>query len=724
MTFLNPAILWALAAVSIPVIIHIFNLKRTKKIEFSTLMFLKEIQQSKYKKIKLKQLLILLCRIAFVILLVLMFAKPFTKGFLGTTGEKARSSVLIILDDSFSMQSRETSGNTFDNAKAKVTETLNILDPNDEVFFTAVSQVNRLDRNMLYKDVTRLRDTLALLKTSDVTKSMNEVLFFAKEILRSASHSYKEVYIFTDGQKSFIENANVISDGLKPDEQTKLNIVLIGSRTPNNLSVDTLNTVTKIFEKNKPVKIKASVNNHNNFNVLNKSVIISFGSYKDEKAIDIPANSTVDVEFIINPGVTGFAGGFIELIQNEISDDEISSDNKQFFSFFVPEKITLLLVSNFPNDLQYINLALSSSEELMKDSLGNRLSSGSKYFEIKQVSAGELVNENLNNFNAVLIANKSQFSQGESQKLKAHIEGGGGVIIYPGSVSTAESFNSQLMRELDLPLVNGSFGNDNTSYAFDKIDFQHPIFEGIFKQGSNQKNINIESPSVRAGLNLSTGQNSIPLITLNNEKSFLVEYSKGKGRLLLFAVSPDMNSSDYPTKNLFSPITVRSILYLANINNIKPAVTGKDYFIDLNTIERSGDPADNPETDTISITVLNDAKLNDQIYISGTNVLLNLKNKTNFTANYELLRGNILYRFPANFEKPESETTKLDDKALVFYFEDRLKIEANVIKPQETISASILELRTGKDIWHYFLLAALLFIIIEYFLARSLRKSK
>src|SRR5688572_13850489 len=144
MTFLNPAILWALAAVSIPVIIHIFNLKRTKKIEFSTLMFLKEIQQSKYKKIKLKQLLILLCRIAFIILLVMMFAKPFTKGFLGTTGEKARSSVLIILDDSFSMQSRETSGNTFENAKAKVMETLNILDPNDEVFFTTVSQVNRL----------------------------------------------------------------------------------------------------------------------------------------------------------------------------------------------------------------------------------------------------------------------------------------------------------------------------------------------------------------------------------------------------------------------------------------------------------------------------------------------------------------------------------------------------------------------------------------------------
>ena len=72
MTFLNPAILWGLFAVSIPIIIHIFNLKKTRKIEFSTLMFLKEIQETKQKRIKLKQLLILLCRIAFIIFLVLM----------------------------------------------------------------------------------------------------------------------------------------------------------------------------------------------------------------------------------------------------------------------------------------------------------------------------------------------------------------------------------------------------------------------------------------------------------------------------------------------------------------------------------------------------------------------------------------------------------------------------------------------------------------------------
>lgn len=714
MTFLNPAILWALAAVSIPIIIHIFNLKKTKKIEFSTLMFLKEIQQSKYKKIKLKQLLILLCRIAFIILLVLILARPFYRGYLGSSDEKARSSVLIILDDSFSMQSRETSGNSFDIAKAKINETLGILDENDEVFFTTVSRINRLERNMLYKDVNALRDTLGMLKTSDITKNMSEVMFFAKEILKSASHSYKEIYIFTDGQKSFIENPAMLNDAVKineqiKDEQTKLNIIQVSARTPNNISIDTINIITKIFEKNKQVKLKASVNNHNNFNVLNKSVSLNFGSFKDEKVIDIPANSTVDVEFALNPGSAGYAGGNIELSQNEISDDEISADNRQYFSFFVPEIINLLLVSSSSADLDYINLALSSSEELMKDSLGN----SSKYFDIIRVSSTELQSQNLNNYNAVVIVNKPQFTQDESQKLKQHIESGGGVIIYPGGSSLQENYNNVLLKELDIPFINGSYGNENSQLVFDKIDFEHPIFEGIFKQGVDKKNISVESPLIKTGMNLSTGQNAVSLITLNNEKNLLVEYTKGKGRLLLFGIPPDRSNSDYPAKNLFSPITVRSILYLSSINGIKSAVTGKDYFAEINN-----------SSDTAEITSAVNPNLKQSIFISP-NAMLNLNGYTGFTSNYTVSeKGKTLLQFAANFDKIESQTTKLDSRQIKAYMTDRMKIEANVIKPGETISASILELRTGKDIWQYFLILALIMILAEYLLSRSMIKSK
>src|SRR4030095_4679839 len=670
---------------------------------------LKEIQQSKYKKIKLKQLLILLCRIAFVILLVLMFSRPFDRGYLGSQGENARSSVLIILDDSFSMQARDASGNNFENAKKKINEMLGTLNNKDEIFFTTVSQINHVERNMVYKNKSQLSDTLNNLKSSDVSKKLNEVLFFAKEILKSAAHSYKEVYIFTDGQKSFVENENIEGE-FKPDEQTTINFVLIGSRVPNNISLDTINTVTKIYEKNKPVKLKSTINNHNNYNVSNKSIVISFGKYKDEKVIDVPANSSVDVEFSIDPSSAGYRDGSIELIQNEISDDEISGDNKQFFAFYVPSKVSLLLVSSPGTEMGYINLALTSSEELMKDSLGNK----TKYFDIKQISSNGFQSENLDDFDAVVFVNKPEFSRDESDKIKKHIENGGGIIIYPGNSTSVENYNNVLLKDLGVPFINSSFAGDNNSYKFDKIDFDHPIFEGIFKQGANNKNLNIESPAVRSGLNLSAGGNSISLITLNNEKNFLVEYSVGKGRILMFAVSPDMNNSDYPGKNIFSPVTVRSILYLANINGIRPAVTGEDYFINMYNFSGLKD----------SISVVNNADQNEnKIVIGDKQSMINLKPFLENTSVYHITSGQtIFYEFPCGFNKFESQPDKLNYKELSEFTKEKLKLEANIIKPEETISASVLELREGKEIWQYFLILALIFTAIEYFIARSITK--
>jgi hypothetical protein len=94
---------------------------------------------------------------------------------------------------------------------------------------------------------------------------------------------------------------------------TKFNIVLTSDRAGNNISIDTVNTVTKIFEKNKSVKLRATVTNHDNYNVSNKSIVLNYSgskNFRDEKVIDIPASSSVETEFNLNPDVTGYSGGY------------------------------------------------------------------------------------------------------------------------------------------------------------------------------------------------------------------------------------------------------------------------------------------------------------------------------------------------------------------------------------------------------------------------------
>lgn len=715
MTFLNPAILWGLLAVSIPIIIHIFNLKKTKKIEFSTLMFLKEIQQSKYKKIKLKQLLILLCRIAMIILLVMAFARPFETGYLGADG-KARSSVLLILDNSFSMQSREQNGQEFEIAKSKLMETVNLLDEDDEIFFTATSEIDKPNSFNLYKDTGVLKDSVISTKISDVTRYLNEVIVYAKRILTASSNPYKEIFLFTDGQKKFIEGTSSIPVNPDLDEFTKVNIILTGERRGNNISLDTINTITKIFERNRNVKLKCTVNNRNNFNVSNKSIIINFagGRYRDEKVIDIPANSSLEVEFNFTPEVTGYAGGYIEIIQSEISDDEIVNDNKRYFNFYIPPKLKLLLASNFPDDLEYIKLALSSSEEMMRDSLNNKVN----YFEIKQTGAGSITDEDLSTYDCLVLAGYPSFTSADADKIYDYVQSGGGAVIYPGSGINIENYNNVLLKRFELPPVSGSFGaaNNEQSFVFDNLDLEHPIFEGIFKEtNTEQKNFIKESPHIKYGLNLLSGSNTHTLIKLNNEKSFLNEYISGKSKILIYSVTPDMANSDFPASNLFSPLTVRSILYLAGSSQMKEAVSGREYFIELNKL---------PDTDGDSLIISNQQNQESIIFIQNNTSLTNLREFLNVSSNYSILHsGNTISEFSCNFDNNESSTEKADSEYIKQYTEKAFGSEINIISPLNTVNTAIFKLRTGKEIWQYFLIAALVFLAVEYAISRSITRN-
>ena len=104
MVFLNPSVLFGLIAASIPILIHLLNLRKLKKIEFSSLDFLKELQKSKIKKVKIKQWILLLLRTLIIVFLVLSFSRPSVKtNLFGASGSTAKTTAVILLDNSFSM---------------------------------------------------------------------------------------------------------------------------------------------------------------------------------------------------------------------------------------------------------------------------------------------------------------------------------------------------------------------------------------------------------------------------------------------------------------------------------------------------------------------------------------------------------------------------------------------------------------------------------------------
>lgn len=106
MNFLFPQFLWALLALSIPIIIHLFNFRRAKKLYFSNVDMLRHVKQTTSSKLKLKHWLVLCARLMTIFFLVMAFSQPFLPS---NDGRQLSRDVVLYLDNSQSMSNLTSS---------------------------------------------------------------------------------------------------------------------------------------------------------------------------------------------------------------------------------------------------------------------------------------------------------------------------------------------------------------------------------------------------------------------------------------------------------------------------------------------------------------------------------------------------------------------------------------------------------------------------------------
>lgn len=708
MNFLNPMMLWGLLAVSIPILIHLFNLRKTKKIEFSTLIFLQEIQQTKYKRIKLLQLLILLCRIGFITFIVLAFAKPVFKGYIIDGLANQGGSLLFILDDSYSMQIRNEDGSYFENAKRKLLSAVEILSKDNEIFFTTVSGINNMKSDFLFSDINTLKDTIEKTEISYTRRNWQDIDYFSSKILENSSNNTKEIYFFTDGQKN-IYDGSVVSESEKTSDNN-ISVVLSGNREGNNLVFDSIDIKTKIFEPGREIKLSANIHNSNKFDVAAKSILLNFNQsqFTDEKVTNIPAGSAIEIEFNINPSVTGFIGGYIELSNNDRNEDEITFDNRRYFTVYIPERIKLLTVSDSEQDMKYIDLVISSVKDIYEISQEkeNYIQNLKRFKNFRDISLEE--------YDCIIINNIKSISEEESVKLIEYVTKGGGVIIYPGVQTSFEDYNKIVFSKLNNLYYNSTFGNLNGTevFKFENINHNTPLIENIFRNAPSFRMIIENSPLIKFGFDIVTGFNSYSVIGLNNQKNFLTETKTGKGIILMYAVSPDMKFSNFAETNLFAPLTIRSILYSSKTPDMKEATCGKDYFLEIR----------GNEDDTLFLKSLSAEKI-IEMFNYTTPVFINLRNDLNTIGNYSISKNEVTKQiFACNFDNKESELTKLSADEIDKIFKENFRTDVNIISYNDSIEKSLKDIREGSELWKYFLIIALLFLSSEYVLSKYLMK--
>ncbi len=687
MTFLNPAILIGLLAASIPVIIHLLNLKKLKTIEFSTLMFLKELQKNKIRKIKIKQWLLLFLRVLIIIFIVLSFARPTLTGFnIAGVTSAAKTTSLFLIDNTFSMTVIDQQGSLFNQAKNLAEKIISLHQDGDEVFVSfiandSISQANINSANFIN---SLNANDISLLKP-ELNKSMKE----AGEVVNRSKNFNREIFLFSDFQK------NLFPSEIKQTDMSELfnhrvRVYFIPFKKDElfNLSIDDVTAENQIIQKGSYVNFLVTITNHSQQNLQNRVLSLIINDRRvAQKSFNINANETQK----INIETTILSDGQLNII-SEIESDDIEFDNYYFKVINIPEKISALLLRNEVSKPDYLKLALKS---LPADKI---------FFDEKDPSRSSFIK--LNDYDIVIISSDN-FSN--LNQLKSYIEQGGSLMIIPPGRMNINSFND-IVSSLGIGKFESFITNNNkVKLQFDKVDFEHPLFRDLFTKNQQKK---IDSPVFTQFLknNAMTG---MPIITLSDNSNFLLENKIGKGKLLLFNSAFNEEWSDFPLKTIFAPLIVKSFFYLSQKDFTSYQLkTEEEFIFNINKINSP------------RIIVKRPDGTEDYIQMREINSQILKYDKTNIVGIYSFFNGEQkILSFAVNHHPSESVRDFLTHNDFEKYLEG-LNFQGKLIefKPNENPIEKINQSRFGTELWKLFSLLAITTAIAEMIISRNNKK--
>jgi hypothetical protein len=695
MIFLNPAVLFGLLAASIPVLIHLLNLKKLKKVEFSTLSFLKELQKNKIRKLKLKQWMLLALRVFIILFLVTAFARPTLKGIaLGGTTSAAKTTAVFILDDTFSMSVVDAKGSYFNQAKQNILELVKNLQEGDEAALVLVSDKG----NQTVKPTLNMNEFTRQVRDADISYSsgtINHSIIKAAEILNKSKNFNKEIYLLSDFQKGRISIEKPLPDLSRLlNDKIKLYTFNYSGKEFYNLGIDDLSLNTQIFEKNKPVGFNITVTNYSD-RPADNTVLSLFvnGERVAQQSISLAAGETT----IIPLEATAKSTGYNNVIA-ELEDDDILQDNKRYAEFYIPDKIPVAIFYNNENDVRFIMTALSLTGE-------------SGTVKITGKNLNQISSYDLSQFNVVIIAGAENISN--TNRLKSYVENGGGLFLMPGENDNISGF-SGITSQMGLPAPKGTAGKLNdisNAVSFDKIEFDHPIFRNIF---SDTEKKTLQSPDIYFHYKISTEGKGINIITLTDGTSFLGDYKIGKGKVLLLNTAPVLSWSNFPLKNIFAPLMLKSVFYLASKDRTdNKYFAGNSFTVTLPNVILPQIKVERPDRTEEFINLEKSGSLNFVTY-----------SRTGVTGNYKFYSGEkIVDEISVNADPLESVTEYITNKEFEKYLDDiHFGGKYIPISKNENPSQIVMQSRFGSELWRLFLIAALITALVEMAVARSAKK--
>ena len=687
MKFVNPAFLFALFAIAIPLIIHLFNFRRYKKVYFSSVKFLKEVKQETQSKSRLKHLLVLCCRILAVSFLALAFAQPYIPAAhsKAVIGQKA---VSIFIDNSFSMDAVTKSGSLLDEAKNRAREIIAGYSATDKFQLLTNDFEGRHQRLVSKEEFGQLLDEV---KIGPSVKTVSEITSRMFDLLGKSNAVKKKAFIISDFQKSISD-----LDKIKNDSSIETVMVPVLAQEKNNMFIDSCWFDSPVRQLGQTENVNVRIRNVSDKTVENNSIRLFInGQQKTPASFSIAQMDKRNILLSFASKETG-----IRQCRIEINDYPVTFDDKFYFSFEVARSIPVLCI-NAAKGKDTLQGNGRDLKKLFSDSL----------FRFSVADEGHIDYSSFSSFSLIVLNSVHNISSGLAQELERFTARGGSVLLFPPAQDMdMNSWNNFLATVNADPFTF----YDTANTKVDHINFDHYIYTGVFEK----KNENIDLPVVLAHyrINKSSRSGEQYIMRMQNGDAFLSQYDHKKGKVYLSAVSLLPDESNFTRHALFVPTLHNIAIYSQQVKPLFYTI-GKDEVISVNNTSISGDHVFHVKGDA-STGAMNGFDIIPEHRVTDNGVDIFVHSQVNNAGNFKLLLGDsVLSGLSFNYDRKESDLTCLNDKELeqgVSGFPNFTLLQPG----NKSLTESLAELDQGKKLWKWCVVLALLFLAAEIALLR------
>lgn len=572
MTFLSAAFLFGIAALSIPIIIHLFHKSRFKVVRWGAMHLLEAVIRQNQRRIRMEQWILLAIRCAIPALLALTMARPLWRGAAKLIGD-VKTSTIVLLDNSYSMEASRAGASNWSLAREEAARIVTELKPGSEAAVVMMGEGGAGLLDAPTYDTGRLVQALNKADAGFGAATVPAALDFAASTFEQMHESVRQVVVLTDFQRqSFAAQEDALLSQMIQRLRNQalppaITLFDVGQEVRENVAVESLEFSKLMVGVGQKVQIRANLRNFGDNTWPDLRVVFRVDG-KDKSAAQLKLGPHEKGQLLFTHSFDTAGSHVVEVAADA---DALKADNSFLASIPVRDRLPVLLVNGEPNpeplkgETDFAEIALqpyAAARVELADLIRPRV-----------IPPDGLNAQSLNESAVVILANVRRLNDDQVRALEEFVKGGGGLLVFPGTKIEANWYESTMLREgkgllpLGFAKLSGEAREGAPSVRIVSQRFDNPALE-LF---NDPRNGSLADAAIRmwfrmaepADASMAADATTI-LARLENGDPFLVEKKFGEGRVIACATAVDADWSNLPMRPFYLPLLQRLTVHLAS----------------------------------------------------------------------------------------------------------------------------------------------------------------